>query len=65
MLTAISPNAAAAPQAATTAPAARSAATAASLSASRATAQDTVTISSAGQQAAHAAGDVNHDGDSH
>jgi hypothetical protein len=31
---------------------------------SRATAQDTVTISAAGQQAAKASGDVDHDGDS-
>jgi hypothetical protein len=31
----------------------------------RATAQDTVTISAAGQQASQAAQDVDHDGDSH
>ena len=65
MLTPISSGAAAAPQAAATEPAARTAAAAAALSANRATAQDTVTISSAGQQVAHAAGDVDHDGDGH
>ncbi|MDE3188500.1 MAG: hypothetical protein KGM96_13380 [Acidobacteriota bacterium] len=61
MLTAISANAV--PQAAAHAPS-PAPAPAASPASSRATAQDTVTISPAGQQAAHA-GDVDHDGDSH
>ncbi|MGA8042318.1 MAG: hypothetical protein WCA37_05890 [Terracidiphilus sp.] len=65
MLTPISPSVAAAPQATATASAARSAVAAATVSANRASAQDTVSISSAGQQAVHTAGDVDHDGDSH
>lgn len=42
-----------------------SAAPSSTASTSRATAQDTVKISAAGQQASHAAADVDHDGDSH
>ncbi|MGB7549013.1 MAG: hypothetical protein WBM14_14795 [Terracidiphilus sp.] len=71
MVTAISGNvaamatqeAAAAAQAAAT-PAPNPAASSAA-AASRATAQDSVTLSPQGQQASHAALDVDHDGDSH
>jgi len=45
--------------------AAAAVASSAPAAASRVTAQDTVNISAAGHQAASAAGDVDHDGDSH
>jgi len=65
MLTAISPNATAVPQASAPASATRPTAAPTPASPSRAADQDTVTISSAGQHAARSAGDVDHDGDSH
>lgn len=64
MLTPISSNAAAAPQAVAQQVAVQSA-HAAAVSQSRANAQDTVTISPAGQKASPSVGDVDHDGDSH
>ena len=64
MLTPISSNAAAAPQAVAPQAAVQSAHTAA-VSQSRVNAQDTVTISPAGQKASPSVGDVDHDGDSH
>lgn len=62
MLTPISSNSAAPPQAATSSVVAQGAKAA---SASRVHAQDRVTISPAGQKTSQAAGDVDHDGDSH
>jgi hypothetical protein len=64
MLTPISSNAAAAPQAVAPQAAVQSA-HAAAVSPNRANAPDTVTISPAGQKALHSVGDVDHDGDSH
>ena len=66
MLTALSGVAAAAPRSvAASQPPAPAAASTAAAATSRATAQDRVTISPAGQQAAKATQDVDHDGDSH